>query len=105
MPGHLTTIMALAGLNCGTPSSLGWPILRDTAEAFLSCEDEVTTLGMRLYYYPIEGMFIFSVSKLKIIQNVIYYIGDPQIISGESGAVTLGALYLLCTKARWAHIT
>lgn len=82
MSGSLSTVMA--GLNCGTPSGLGWPILRDNAFAFLSCEDEVTLRGMRALYYPIEG--------------------DAQIVSGESGAVTLGALHLLCTDAKYAHV-
>ena len=34
--GEMETIMA--GLNCGVPSVQGWPILRRTAAAFLSCE-------------------------------------------------------------------
>jgi len=76
MEGDLVTIMA--GLNCGVPSGLGWPILKSTAFAFMSCVDEVTKQGMRLYYYPITG--------------------DSRIISGESGAVTLGALNHICTS-------
>ncbi len=53
MEGDLVTVMA--GLNCGTPSNLGWPILKNSVSAYLSCEDEVTYVGMRAYYYPIEG--------------------------------------------------
>ena len=40
----------MAGLNCGTPSTIGWPMLRDSAFAFLSCEDEVTFTGMKSYH-------------------------------------------------------
>ena len=58
MEGDLETIMA--GLNCGTPSGLGWPMLKNSAFAFLSCIDQITAEGMRLYYYPLEG----------IIQNI-----------------------------------
>ena len=54
MDGDLKTIMA--GLNCGVPSGIGWPILKDVASAFLSCLDEITVSGMRLYYNPHNGM-------------------------------------------------
>ena len=70
MEGDLETIMA--GLNCGVPSGIGWPILKDAATAFLSCDDQVTVSGMKHYFNPIGD--------------------DPRVISGESGAVSLGAL-------------
>ena len=50
MEGNLTTIMA--GLNCGTPSVLAWRILKGCASSFLSCDDEITCIGMRQLYYP-----------------------------------------------------
>ena len=56
MEGDLETIMA--GLNCGTPSGIGWPILKDAAIAFLSCVDQITINGMRSYYNPVEGDFL-----------------------------------------------
>ena len=68
--GDLDTIMA--GLACGQPSEIAWNILKDTADAFLSVPDYVAARGMRVYATPLKG--------------------DPFIISGESGAVTLGAL-------------
>jgi len=74
--GELPSIMA--GLCCGVPSVQGWPILRSTASAFLSCTDSVTAKGMRVLNSPLAG--------------------DPKIVSGESGAVTLGALALLCSQ-------
>ena len=66
MEGELVTIMA--GLNCGVPSGLGWPILKSTAFAFMSCLDEVTKLGMRLYYYPLKGKNV----KHSIILSLTY---------------------------------
>jgi len=62
----------MAGLACGDPNPLAWEILRDCADYFAVCPDYVAAKGMRVYGVPIHG--------------------DPFIISGESGAVTLGAL-------------
>ena len=44
--GSGETIMA--GLNCGTPCTVAWPILRDQADASFSCPDWVAADGMRL---------------------------------------------------------
>jgi diaminopropionate ammonia-lyase len=66
----LATIMA--GLACGEPNSFSWPILRNFADAFVACPDKVTELGMRMLGNPLAG--------------------DERVISGESGAVTLGLL-------------
>jgi diaminopropionate ammonia-lyase len=66
--GALDTIMA--GLAAGTPSTIGWALLRDYAEGFFACEDSVTIKGMRLLAHPLRG--------------------DPPVVSGESGAVTAG---------------
>ncbi len=82
IPGHLNTIMA--GLACGTPSSVALRSLRRHAAGFLSCSDEVTKLGMRVLDRPPSG--------------------DPRITSGESGAVTLGAVYELLSNPRNANI-
>lgn len=78
--GKLDTIMA--GLACGEPSPLAWRILWDCADVFVSCPDYVAAKGMRVYGVPMKG--------------------DPVIISGESGAVTLGALMFIMrrTEAR-----
>ncbi|WP_101698198.1 diaminopropionate ammonia-lyase [Clostridium minihomine] len=72
--GISETIMA--GLNCGEPNPLIWPVLRDYASFFASCPDWVTEQGMRMLAHP---------------QN-----GDPAVISGESGAVGVGLLQQLC---------
>jgi len=71
--GTLDTIMA--GLACGDPSPLAWDILDQTTDFFLSCPDFVAAKGMRVYGMPVAG--------------------DPFIVSGESGAVTLGALMFM----------
>lgn len=68
--GDLDTIMA--GLACGDPNPLAWRILSEVADFFAACPDYVAAKGMRVYGVPLAG--------------------DPFIVSGESGAVTLGAL-------------
>lgn len=68
--GDLRTIMA--GLACGEPSPLAWGVLRDGADVVLTAPDYVAAKGMRMYGVPLKG--------------------DPFVVSGESGAVTLGAL-------------
>ena len=75
-PGKLDTIMA--GLACGDPSPLAWTILRDWADVFVSCPDYVAAKGMRVYGVPLKG--------------------DPVVISGESGSVTLGALMFILER-------
>ncbi len=72
--GDMPTIMA--GLACGEPSSLSWPLIRDHADIFFSVEDRVAADGMRILAAPAPN-------------------GDPPIISGESGAVGAGLLYAI----------
>lgn len=66
--GEMDTIMA--GLACGEPCSIGWEILREYADNFISCPDYVAAQGMRILGNPAKG--------------------DARIISGESGAATFG---------------
>ena len=68
--GKLDTIMA--GLACGDPSPVAWEILKNCANCFITCPDYIAAKGMRIYATPLDG--------------------DPFIVSGESGAVTLGVL-------------
>lgn len=68
--GDLGSIMA--GLACGEPNPVTWPILRDCSRYFIAVEDNVSATGMRMYGNPLAG--------------------DQAITSGESGAITLGAL-------------
>lgn len=73
--GDLNSIMA--GLACGEPNPVTWPILRDCSHTFVSVEDKVSATGMRILGNPLKG--------------------DEAIISGESGAISMGILYLLMT--------
>lgn len=68
--GDMATIMA--GLACGEPNPLGWEVLRNCSTQFISCQDAVAALGMRVLGNPLGD--------------------DPRVISGESGAVGLGTL-------------
>ena len=78
--GDLSTIMA--GLSCGEANSISWEILKNYARFFISVPDWVSARGMRVLGSPLKG--------------------DTRIISGESGAVTLGLLYTLLNDA--AHV-
>jgi len=71
--GALDTIMA--GLACGDPSPLAFEILNANANVFVKVPDYVAARGMRILSCPLKG--------------------DPFVISGESGAVPLGALFTL----------
>ena len=62
----------MAGLACGDPNPLAWETLYNCADYFVKCPDYVAAKGMRVYSVPLTD--------------------DPFIVSGESGAVTLGAL-------------
>ncbi len=73
--GDMLTIMA--GLACGEANTVSWDILRNHADAFVSCPDWVSANGTRIYGAPIRG--------------------DDRVISGESGSVTLGLLHALMT--------
>lgn len=68
--GDLETIQA--GLACGEPNTISWDILKNHVTVFAACPDWVATKGMRLLAAPFKG--------------------DPQVISGESGAVPTGLL-------------
>jgi diaminopropionate ammonia-lyase len=74
--GNLDTICA--GLACGDPSPLAWGILKEDADVFMKVPDYVAARGMRIYAVPLKG--------------------DEFIISGESGAITLGAFYSIMTE-------
>jgi len=66
----MPTIMA--GLACGQPSTISYDIIRAYADAYISCPDYVSALGMRMLGNPIGD--------------------DKRIISGESGAAGMGLI-------------
>lgn len=74
----------MAGLCCGEPCTLSWPILQSCTDVFVSCGDAYAARGMRLLGRPLEG--------------------DPAVVSGESGAVTAGVVEAICTEPRLAPL-
>ncbi|MHB1843292.1 MAG: diaminopropionate ammonia-lyase [Deltaproteobacteria bacterium] len=71
--GRQNSIMA--GLNCGTPSLVAWPVLRGGMDGFLAIDDGYAEEAMR---------------TLAAGQG-----GDPTLVSGESGAAGLAGLLAL----------
>ena len=75
--GDLNTIMA--GLACGEPCTIAWEELVRNADYFMSLPDWVSANGMRISANPIGN--------------------DTIIVSGESGAVSLGTVYEIMTNS------
>ncbi len=80
--GDMPTIMA--GLACGAPNTVSFDILKDYADGYLSCPDYVAARGMRMLAAPLKG--------------------DPQVISGESGAVGTGVITLLMERDEYKDL-
>src|SRR5690606_36188848 len=76
IPGSNDTIMA--GLNCGTPSTIAMEILSKGVDVFISIPDWYAKVAMMAMFY----------SKGE----------DEQIISGGSGAAGLGGLMALLNE-------
>jgi diaminopropionate ammonia-lyase len=66
----------MAGLACGMPSLLAWPVLKRGVTLFLSVDDAYAAEAMRRLY--------------------------PRIISGEAGAAGLAGLIALCREPEFA---
>ncbi len=80
--GDLNSIMA--GLCCGEVNIIGWDILKNHACGFISCEDSVAANGMRILSSPLRG--------------------DERVISGESGAIGMGALAEIMANDEYAEL-
>lgn len=80
--GDMLTIMA--GLACGEANTVSWDILRNHADAFVSCPDWVSANGCRIYAAPLRG--------------------DTQVISGESGSVCMGLVAALMSKPEYKDL-
>ncbi|SHK64713.1 diaminopropionate ammonia-lyase [Desulforamulus aeronauticus] len=80
--GQMDTIMA--GLACGEPCSIGWGILKNYTDNFVSCPDYVAAKGMRMLGNPAAQ--------------------DERVISGESGAATLGCVAEIMTNSELKHL-
>jgi len=81
--GDMDTIMA--GLACGEPCTIGWPVLSGYADYFISCPEYISAKGMRVLANPIED--------------------DPKIISGESGAVGIGVVTEILNNPMMKHLS
>ena len=79
---EMDTIMA--GLACGEPGIIGWNILHSNCENFLSVPDYISAHGMRVLGNPLKG--------------------DKRVISGESGAVTLGIVSYIMQHQELNHL-
>jgi diaminopropionate ammonia-lyase len=79
--GRQNSIMA--GLNCGMPSIIAWPAIRDGINFFLSIPDLYTRVAMRSLYIT-RG-------------------ADQRIIAGESGAAGLAGLLALINAPELAE--
>lgn len=80
--GDMLTIMA--GLACGEANTVSWDILRNHAAAFVSCPDWVSANGCRICAAPLRG--------------------DKQVISGESGSVSMGLVAALMTRLEYSEL-
>lgn len=80
--GDMFTIMA--GLACGEANTVSWDILRNHADAFVSCPDWVSANGTRIYSSPVGN--------------------DQRVISGESGSVTLGLVHTIMTNPEYKKL-
>ncbi|MDR1018682.1 MAG: diaminopropionate ammonia-lyase [Lachnospiraceae bacterium] len=80
--GDMPTIMA--GLACGEPNTTSWDILKNHVDTFVAAPDWVTAESMRVLAAPIKG--------------------DPQVTSGESGAVPFGVLFETMTNPDYADL-
>ena len=80
--GDMPTIMA--GLACGEPNTTSWDILKNHVSVFVAAPDWVSAKSMRMLAAPIKG--------------------DPQVTSGESGAVTFGVLNEIMTNPEYADL-
>ena len=80
--GDMPTIMA--GLACREPNTTSWDILKNHVSVFVAAPDWVSAKSMRMLAAPIKG--------------------DPQVTSGESGAVTFGVLNEIMTNPEYADL-
>tara|TARA_B100000073_G_scaffold329614_1_gene317354 strand:- start:5411 stop:6547 length:1137 start_codon:yes stop_codon:yes gene_type:complete len=71
----------MAGLDCGSLSTIAWEILDKAVFGTISISDKTSEKAMQVLASPIKD--------------------DPKVISGESGASALGALIELCISNKY----
>jgi len=69
----------MAGLNCGIPSPVAWPVIRDGMDLFMAVSDDYARRAMRMY-------------------------AGAGIVSGESGASGLAGLLALLHTGKTADL-
>ena len=79
--GKTNSIMS--GLNCGQPSSLAWPILRDYVNAYVAIGDEWARRAVRMLYHTNHD--------------------ESRVYSGESGAAGLAGLLACLETSELKH--
>jgi diaminopropionate ammonia-lyase len=79
---EMNTIMA--GLACGVPCTVGWNVLRDHADNFVSMPDTVAAKGMRILGNPLGD--------------------DRRVVSGESGAAGFGFLMTVLLDSKYKDL-
>jgi len=80
--GDMETIMA--GLACGEPNTISWDLLKNHVSVFVAAPDWVAAKAMRMLSAPCKG--------------------DPQVVSGESGAAPFGVLVEIMTNPKLAEL-
>ncbi|HIZ79067.1 MAG TPA: diaminopropionate ammonia-lyase [Candidatus Lachnoclostridium stercorigallinarum] len=80
--GDMDTIMA--GLACGEPCSIGWEVLKQCVDHFISCPDYAAAEGMRILGNPAGA--------------------DRKVVSGESGAAAFGCVAEIMTNPELADL-
>ena len=78
--GEMASIMA--GLACGEPNRLAWPILRDHADLYFRVADSIAASGMRALAAPRAA--------------------DPALVAGESAAAAVGLALALVHDRSYA---
>ena len=76
--GPFNTIMA--GLRCGEVSPIAWPVISESADAFVSIDDEQCGSAMRILAHPSGG--------------------DPVVTAGAAGACGLSGLLAILQDVR-----
>ena len=71
--GHMRTIMA--GLACGEPCSIGWQVLSDYADFFISCPDYAAAQGMRILGNPMgkDQKVVSRALKLNENSRILFF--------------------------------
>lgn len=82
VPDPFDSIMA--GLNCGTPSPVAWPLLKHGFDSFVTIDDDYARRAMRMYFHASDG--------------------NKRVVSGESGAASLGALIAMTESDRLSQV-